>query len=194
MAGTVVKARILIALRPTIWIRCGGKLCQKAVQRAVADLDYLQQYQIHVTPHSPNVDDKANSMSITTKPGEEDARNSGSGYGSRLYTVFREDFETADVMSAGTTFSDKYVVLLISRECDGLIAAFVDDLHSDLASPKPSADVLSRLITRLPHLLKYFSLRLGLEARNEAECQAVDIIHHGRTYVVSQIRRVCTVR
>jgi hypothetical protein len=169
-------------------------LCQKAVQRAVADLDYLGQYQMHVTLHPPHADHKAKPMSITTRPGEEDARNSDSGYGSRLHAVFREDLEMADVMSVGTTFSDESVVLPTSRECDALITAFVNDLQSDLASPKPSADVLGRLITRLPHLLKYFSLRLGVEARNEAECQAVDIIRHRRMYVVSQIRHVCIVR
>ena len=194
MSGTVVKARILVALRPTIWIRCGSRLCQTAVQRAVADLDYLRQYQIHVTLHSPHADHKANPLSITTKTREKNVRDSDSGFGSRLHAVFREDVEMADMMSVGTTFSDDSVVLPTSRECESLIAAFVDDLQSDLALPKPSADVLGRLITRLPHLLKYFSLRLGLEARNEAEFQAVDIIRQRRTYVVSQIRHVCTVR
>jgi hypothetical protein len=161
-------------------------------KRAVADLDYLRQYQFHVTLRSPHEDYKANFMSTTI--GEEDARNSDSGYGSRLHAVFTEDVEMADVTSVGTTFSDESLVLPTPRKCDGLIAAFVDDLQTDLTSPEPLANGLGLFITRLPHLLKYFSLRLGLEARNETECQLVDIICHRRTYVASQLRHVCSVR
>jgi hypothetical protein len=53
MSGKVVHGRSTIALRPTIWIRCGSKECQKAVQKNIAHISVLQRFPIHVTLHAP---------------------------------------------------------------------------------------------------------------------------------------------
>jgi hypothetical protein len=53
MSGTIVQGHPTVALTPTIWIRCGSKTCQKAVQRAIADLSHVKRFPVHVTLHAP---------------------------------------------------------------------------------------------------------------------------------------------
>lgn len=44
MLGTVSKTLRLVELKPTIVIRCGSKRCQRAILRAVLELDYLKAF------------------------------------------------------------------------------------------------------------------------------------------------------
>jgi hypothetical protein len=53
MSGSNVHGQSTVTLAPTIWIRCGGKQCRKAVQKAVADLSFVQRTPVHVTLHAP---------------------------------------------------------------------------------------------------------------------------------------------
>jgi hypothetical protein len=53
MSGTIMQGHQSVALTPTIWIRCGSKTCQKAVQRAIADLSHVKRFPVHVTLHAP---------------------------------------------------------------------------------------------------------------------------------------------
>lgn len=52
MSGQLQRGEESVVLKPTIWIRCGGKLCQSAVQQAVDDLSYLRCHPVHVTQHA----------------------------------------------------------------------------------------------------------------------------------------------
>jgi hypothetical protein len=53
MSGQLRPGLQNVVLRPTIWIRCGSPQCQKAVQRAVADLQYTRQFPVHITQYTP---------------------------------------------------------------------------------------------------------------------------------------------
>jgi hypothetical protein len=53
MSGILLEGRQTVALRPTIWIHCGSKRCQKVVQQAVADLRHPQRFPIIVTRGAP---------------------------------------------------------------------------------------------------------------------------------------------
>jgi hypothetical protein len=53
MSGQLRPGLQNVVLRPTIWIRCGSSQCQKAVQRAVADLQYTRQFPVHITQQAP---------------------------------------------------------------------------------------------------------------------------------------------
>jgi hypothetical protein len=53
MSGRVLPGHQTVVLKPTVWIRCGSKACQKAVQRAVADLSHVKRFPINVTLHAP---------------------------------------------------------------------------------------------------------------------------------------------
>ncbi|KAF2789692.1 MFS general substrate transporter [Melanomma pulvis-pyrius CBS 109.77] len=53
MAGEVVNKSKQIQLRPTIWIRCGGKQCQKVVRQAMNDLTYFPTFTIQVHTKAP---------------------------------------------------------------------------------------------------------------------------------------------
>ncbi|KAH7071478.1 hypothetical protein BKA63DRAFT_518018, partial [Paraphoma chrysanthemicola] len=54
MSGTIYPGRLMVALRPTVWIRCGSKECRKAVERAVADLSHMQRLHVHITLLAPH--------------------------------------------------------------------------------------------------------------------------------------------
>jgi hypothetical protein len=53
MYGRFVRVNPQIALRPTIWIRCGSKDCQAKIQDAVDHLSFLIGFPIYVTQHAP---------------------------------------------------------------------------------------------------------------------------------------------
>lgn len=44
MAGYVTGRATAVQLKPTVWIRCGGKKCRKVIRKAVDDLDYLRSF------------------------------------------------------------------------------------------------------------------------------------------------------
>jgi hypothetical protein len=53
MAGEATGKSSRVTLRPTILIRCGGKQCQKSVQKAIKDLNYLPNIAISVQISAP---------------------------------------------------------------------------------------------------------------------------------------------
>lgn len=44
MAGYVTGRATAVQLKPTVWIRCGGKKCRKVIRKAVDDLYYLRSF------------------------------------------------------------------------------------------------------------------------------------------------------
>ncbi|KAH8731768.1 hypothetical protein GQ44DRAFT_721947 [Phaeosphaeriaceae sp. PMI808] len=53
MSGKVLPGHLTVLLKPTIWLRCGSKPCQKAVQIAVEDIGHILRFPVHVTQFPP---------------------------------------------------------------------------------------------------------------------------------------------
>jgi hypothetical protein len=66
MAGEATGKSSRVTLRPTIWIRCGSKQCQKSVQQAINDLDYLPKIKISVQISAPRPASTSKSAWIAT--------------------------------------------------------------------------------------------------------------------------------
>ena len=66
MAGEATGKSSRVTLRPTILIRCGGKQCQKRVQQAIKDLNYLPNIAISVQISAPRPASTSKSAWIAT--------------------------------------------------------------------------------------------------------------------------------
>jgi hypothetical protein len=102
--------------------------------------------------------------------------NGDRGDSNTPHTILKRSLNGYDIISVKTMLSNASLVFRLPEERDNLIAAFVKDFHEGSNIDNLSKQQRARAYTRLPELLKLFSLRLEVSARGQKERDTKDFI------------------
>jgi hypothetical protein len=213
MLGRRSEGELMVELRPTIVIRCGSKKCKKAVLEALASQKLpIQVWVTQVSPRedsyskdsggqflggkvnraleSPGLRPESRSQNISSGHVVGNASipmevyESDSGYASiDRAAVSTEKRDETDGVSLRTIRSFASVYSQATPQRDILIAAFAKDLQNDIDIARFSNKAIERMTSKLPDILRSFSLRLSVDKSSHKEARAKDFIRQQRRCV-----------
>jgi hypothetical protein len=135
----------------------------------------------HVTSSEMNIEEnaRADPPSYGDMVGPMNT-NLDSGYGSVPNAISMNNKENDDAHSIRSVITNASRVLLPPEEGENLISAFAGDLYQDIGFYDKSDDACGHLSTRLPELLKTFTLRLEKNVGSKTERDAKEFVRQQR--------------
>ncbi|KAF2015665.1 hypothetical protein BU24DRAFT_491882 [Aaosphaeria arxii CBS 175.79] len=112
-----------------------------------------------------------------------------SGYHSVTDTGAKATSEIDDTMSIRSILTNASRVDLPAHEREQLTSAFAVDLCQDMKLSRYSDDARERILSRLPDLLKGFTLRLEESTTCKAERNAKEFLRQQRNRITHQLRK-----
>jgi hypothetical protein len=104
-----------------------------------------------------------------------------SGYGSMPDTFSKSNKEEDDNMSVRSVLTNASRVFLPHEEKGHLVSAFAGDLYQDISFRRDlDDDAHDRISTRLPELLKTFTLKLERGINSKTEIDAKEFVRQQR--------------